>query len=81
MRVGVWVAATLAVVACVSAGCGGDNFQFCNGCPTNTPTVTPTDSPTPTPTSTVLTASNGAMQFLTPDAPAPTPLAAAATDD
>lgn len=73
MRVGSWVVAMLAVVACASAGCGGDNFEFCHGCPTNTPTVTPTLSPTPTNTSTPVVASNGAMQVLTPPAAAPTP--------
>ncbi len=77
MRVGVWLAATFAVVACASAGCGGDNFEFCNGCPTNTPTVTPTLSPTPT--ETVVGATNAAMQT-TPAAPVPTPLASD-TDD
>jgi hypothetical protein len=81
MRVGVWLAATFAVVACASAGCGGDNFEFCNGCPTNTPTVTPTLSPTlsPTPAATVVGATNAAVQA-TPAAPVPTPLASD-TDD
>ena len=54
MRVGVWTVTTLAAVTLLATGCGnGDNFEFCNGCPTNTPSLTPTPTPTaltPTPT-------------------------------
>ena len=47
--------ALLATVFCLAtltlAGCGGDNLELCDGCPTRTPqrTATPT-APTPTET-------------------------------
>ncbi len=56
MRVGVWTVTTLAAVTLLATGCGnGDNFEFCDGCPTSTPSVTPTPTaltPTSTPSDT-----------------------------
>jgi hypothetical protein len=74
MRVGVWTATALAAVTLLASGCGdGDNFEFCDGCPTSKPSVTPTPTAV-TPTQTPESSANG-VRAATPALPAPTPRA------